>query len=84
MSVDTCERSGNMFSPTTKRPLGSDPHSSHRKDEGGKSESSLDSILSDKEGLIEEFEEEDDSKGPVPMLMRLVQTSWILIRDPTY
>ena len=25
MSVNTCQRSGNMFSPTTKRALGSDP-----------------------------------------------------------
>ena len=34
-------------------------HSSHRKDEGSKSESSLDSILSDEEGSIEEFKEDD-------------------------
>ena len=37
-------------------------HSSHRKDKGSKSESSLDRVSSDEEGLIEEFEEEEDGK----------------------
>ena len=33
--------------------------SSHKKDEGDESESSSDSVLSDKEGLIGEYEEDD-------------------------
>ena len=49
MSVDTCQRSGNMFSPTTKRALGSGSHLSHRKDKGSKSELSSDGVLSDEE-----------------------------------
>ena len=39
--------------------------SSHRKDKGGKSDSSSDGILSDDKGSVEEFEEEeeDDNDG---------------------
>ena len=37
-------------------------HSSHWKDEGDKSESSLDGISSNDEGPVEEFEEEDGQR----------------------
>ena len=38
-------------------------HLSHRKDEGGISELSSDSILSDEEKSVEEFEEEEEEDG---------------------
>ena len=45
--------------PSEKRAPGEQSHSSHKKDEGEESESSLDGILSDEEGSIGEYEEDD-------------------------
>ena len=60
MSVGIYQRSGNTFSPTTKRALGSDPTHHARRAHGGKSDSSLDGISSDEEWSAEELEEEED------------------------
>ena len=59
-SVDTCQRSGNTFSPTTKRVLWSGPTHHTRRMRAAKSDSSSDGVSSDDEGSVEEFEEEEE------------------------
>ena len=87
MSVDTYRRSGNMFSPTAKRALGSDPtHHTGRTMVANQTHPQTASRVimnGQQESLKRRMMMMMMMKSLVPMLMRLVQMPQILSRVPT-